>query len=121
MRGKPQLRHSVATIITLTQIEGYAVGVMGMSRADFCRMSPLEFYHVSKAHREEQERLSRERWEIMRMEALIMIQPHIKDRITPKKLLPFPWDKTNGRTNTEETMTLEDRKRRAEDALKKWG
>ena len=61
-----------------------------MSRTDFCRLSPEQFYWISKAHRDEQERLSRERWEIMRMEAAIMIQPHVKNRITPKSLLPFP-------------------------------
>ena len=94
---------------------------MGLSRADFCRMSPLEFYYISKAHREEQERLSRERWEIMRMEAFIIIQPHVKKGLTPKKLLPFPWEQSNGSTNAEEKMTLEERKRRAEEALKKWG
>ena len=51
-----------------------------MSRTDFCRLSPEQFYWISKAHRDEQERLSRERWEIMRMEAAIMIQPHVKNR-----------------------------------------
>lgn len=94
------------------------MGVMGMSRRDFCAMSPDEFYEASRVHREEQERQSRERWEIMRMEASILIQPHVKNRITPRKLLPFPWEK--GEAHIEE-MTMEERKRRAEEALRKWG
>lgn len=31
-------------------------------------------------------------WERMRMLASIVIQPHVKKKITPKRLLPFPWD-----------------------------
>ena len=94
---------------------------MGMSRKDFCRMSPEEFCHAAQAHRDEQERLSRERWEIMRMEAAILIQPHVKNRLTPKKLLPFPWEKSNDAVEPEEDLTFEERKRLAEEALKKWG
>ena len=94
---------------------------MGMSRADFCRMSPAEFYYVSRAHREEQERLSRERWEIMRLEAAILIQPHVKNRITPKKLLPFPWEKSKENEVSDEGLSFAERKRRAEEALKRFG
>ncbi len=32
-------------------------------------------------------------WERMRMSATITIQPHIKGKMTPEKLLPFPWEK----------------------------
>jgi hypothetical protein len=32
-------------------------------------------------------------WERMRMNATISIQPHIKGKMTPERLLPFPWEK----------------------------
>ena len=93
---------------------------MGMRYSDFCRMSPVEFYEASKAFAEAREQESHERWEIMRTEASILIQPHVKGKITPKKLLPFPWDKEK-REDPEEQMSMEERHRRAEEALRKWG
>jgi hypothetical protein len=32
-------------------------------------------------------------WERMRMLAAITIQPHVKGKMTPERLLPFPWEK----------------------------
>lgn len=32
-------------------------------------------------------------WERMRMLASICMSPHVKHSPTPKKLLPFPWEK----------------------------
>ena len=32
-------------------------------------------------------------WERMRLLAAYTIQPHVKRKITAKKLLPLPWDK----------------------------
>ena len=35
---------------------------------------------------------ARGEWERMRTLATITIQPHCKNRLTPEKLLPLPWD-----------------------------
>lgn len=92
-----------------------------MSYRDFCRMTPDEFEAVCRAHRDESERLSRERWEVMRMEASIMIQPHVRQKLTPRRLLPFPWEKEEQSARVAEGMTSEERHRRAQEALKRWG
>jgi len=47
---------------------------------------------VCKAWNERQEQLMRDGWE--RMNATIGIQPHVKGRVTPERLLPFPWEKS---------------------------
>lgn len=51
-------------------------------------------------------------WERMRMSATIAIQPHIKGKMTPEKLLPFPWEK---RKNTEApSVSAEEARKRFE-------
>lgn len=75
---------------------GYALGEMGMSLDDFCRLSPREFRECSEAHRHYQEQKEQARWERMRLLACICIQPHIKGKMTPQKLVPLPWDKRSG-------------------------
>lgn len=43
--------------------------------------------------RENREEASRGDWERMRLLATMVMQPHCKNRLNPKKLLPLPWDK----------------------------
>ena len=60
----------------------------------------------------------------MRMLACITIQPHIgrKHKVTPEKLLPFPWEKKKGKKKAEaEAMTLEERRKRMAELVKKLG
>ena len=73
---------------------GHALGCIGMPLDDFCRLTPDEFGAVCKAWNERQEQLMRDGWERMRMNATIGIQPHVKGRVTPERLLPFPWEKS---------------------------
>lgn len=63
-----------------------------MSLEDFCRLTPDEFYEVSKACHERFEGQERMSWERMRMLATITIQPHLKKKITPERLLKFQWE-----------------------------
>ena len=63
-----------------------------MRPRDFLRMSPRAFSAACKAHADRESARDRSEWERMRMFACIMIQPHVKGRMTPKKLLPFPWE-----------------------------
>lgn len=51
----------------------------------------------------------RDSWERMRMLATIIIQPHIKGKMTPGKLLPFPWEKH--KTEAPQVSAAEARKR----------
>ncbi len=71
-----------------------------MSLDDFCRLSPDEFAAVCRAYAEAREAEARDGWERMRLLATITIQPHVKRKITARRLLPFPWD--NRRPEREE-------------------
>lgn len=71
---------------------GIAVGNIGMSYGDFCRLTPEEFSHIYKAYSDKSEGLYRDNWERMRLLACITIQPHVKNKLTPRGLFSFPWD-----------------------------
>ena len=86
-----------------------AVGVIHLSYDDFCRLSPLEFSSIYEAWKERVESEDRAEWERMRMLATITIQPHVKGRMRPEKLLPFPWEKP--KVVKGERLTLEERKK----------
>lgn len=72
------------------------MGEIHMSYEDFCRMTPEEFGQVYKAHADYTGNACKDGWQRMRTLAAITIQPHVKSRVTPRQLLPLPWD-------TEET------------------
>ena len=69
------------------------MGVIGLALEDFCCLSPDEFAAICKAHNEQRESEMQAAWNRMRLHACISIQPHVKDKLTPEKLLPLPWDK----------------------------
>ncbi len=64
-----------------------------MSYDDFCRLTPGEFEAICGAFYDKEESKRRDDWERMRLLAAIVIQPHVKKKLTPKSLLPFNWDK----------------------------
>lgn len=98
---------------------GYALGVIGLPRDEFRRLTIEEFDAVCFAHTRHTEELEQSKWERMRMLATIVIQPHVKDRLTAKDLMKFPWDK---KTEPEEVcMTHDERLEAAHDALKRFG
>lgn len=63
-----------------------------MSYDDFCRLTPAEFNDVIEAYNSRQEESERAEWERMRLAVTIIIQPHVKKRMRPQELIPFPWD-----------------------------
>lgn len=65
---------------------------------------------------------NRDAWERARTVAAICIQPHIKKRITPKQLLPLPWDKIkpNDRDDAPK-LTAEEQKKRFEEVVRRLG
>ena len=91
---------------------------MGMSLADFCLLTPEEFQSAYRAWADMKEQQERSAWERMRMQAAITIQPHVKGRITPQRLLPFPWEKEMKKPRRKATTAEEDRKR-MEEVLRK--
>lgn len=63
-----------------------------MSAEDFCRSTPEEFKAVCDAWAQGLADQHRADWERVRTLASIVIQPHCKHKIRPKRMLPFPWD-----------------------------
>lgn len=56
-------------------------------------LTPKECEAVCAAYNETEETNRRDAWERMRLLACISIQPHVKKKLSPKGLLPLPWDK----------------------------
>lgn len=64
----------------------------------------------------------KENWERMRLLATITIQPHIKQKLTAQKLLPFAWDKKNTSSAPKaKKITAEQRRKRMDDIVRKLG
>lgn len=64
---------------------------------------------------------NRDAWERARTVAAIVIQPHLKRKITPQQLLPLPWDR---KSRTMERvaaprLSAEERLRRFEEAARR--
>ncbi len=97
--------------VGIDDLLGHALGCVGLSLDDFCRLTPVEFEAVCKAwhmRHEDEMHDSRER---MRMSATIAIQPHIKGKMTPERLLPFPWEKSKKKAEAPKVSAEEARKR----------
>lgn len=99
---------------------GIAVGRIGMSFDDFCGCDYAEIEAIVTAWREGEEERMRGEWERLRTLAAIAIQPHVKKKITPRQLLPLPWDHGHGESSEQE-MTLEERKKRAVETARRMG
>ena len=95
---------------------GYALGCIRMQLDDFCALTPEEFEAVSHAYGEQREAELHGDWERMRMLAAITIQPHVKGRMTPERLLPFPWEKPIHKENTRK-LTADESKKRFEELV----
>lgn len=91
-----------------------------MSHDDFCKCTFDEFESICDAWHEMREGQYRDSWERARMVAAICIQPHVRKRITPRQLLPLPWDnKKSEIRNNAPQLTSEERKERFEKLAQK--
>lgn len=77
----------------IEELLGFALGCMGMRLDDWCRLDVDDFNSAAKAWSEMRDGGERGQWERMRILASIVIQPHVKGRMKPERLLPLPWDK----------------------------
>ncbi len=101
---------------------GIAVGCVGLSLDDFCRLYFEEFESVCKAWREMNDNQERQAWERTRILAAISIQPHVKKKITPKQLIPLPWDNNKQKPKSDEPeLTKEELKARFEELKERLG
>lgn len=67
-----------------------------MGIGDFCQCTPREFAAILKAWGEGRDGAERAAWERMRLLAAVAVQPHLRKRITPARLVPLPWDRPQG-------------------------
>lgn len=65
---------------------------------------------------------NRDAWERARTIAAIIIQPHVKKKLSPKQLLPMPWDKIKEKPRPEESqLTAEEKLKRFESVIRSQG
>lgn len=101
--------------LTIEELFGIAVGQIGMSVSDFEMCTPSEFESAVKMWHEKEEARLQSRWKMVRTMTTIMIQPHIKKKITPTSLLPFPWDKPKEKASP---ISRDEQRRRFYDLMK---
>lgn len=102
---------------------GIALGCIGLRYDEFCKMDFDEFAAVYKAYAEQRDAQYKDEWQRMRLLATIVIQPHLakNKKITPEKLLPFPWDKKTVAREAKREITPEQQRRRMEELVKRLG
>lgn len=79
---------------------GIAMGCMGMSRDDFGRCTPSEFYAAYEAWHEMREQADRGDWERARMLCLCTLQPYSKKQLRASDIMQFPWDEAEARASS---------------------
>lgn len=73
------------------------MGVIHIGFNDFCLLTIDEFNATAKAFNDYEEAKYKDGWERMRLAANITIQPHLKRKLAPQKMLPLPWEKPSAR------------------------
>ena len=96
---------------------------MGLSYDDFCRLDFQEFAAVWQAYAEQRDTNYKDEWQRMRLLATIVIQPHLSKghKITPEKLLPFPWDREKARKQEAPKISAAQQRKRMEKLVAKLG
>ena len=93
-----------------------------MSFDDFCKCTFGEFESICEAWREMTDAHNRDSWERARTIAAIVIQPHIKKKLTPRQLLPLPWDKKKAIDKSDAPrLTAEEQRKRFEEIARRLG
>lgn len=64
-----------------------------MSVRDFRILTPESYGSVLSAHTEARDARAEHDWHVARTLAAIVIQPHVRRRVTPCELIPLPSDK----------------------------
>ncbi len=95
------------------------MGCIGLALADFCHLTPDEFQAVYQAWADRTERQEQTAWERMRMQAAITIQPHVRGRVTPQRLLPLPWETQQKKKPRRKATTAAEDLKRFEEVLRK--
>ena len=74
-------------------MESIAFGELNMSLEQFYNMCPRNFANAQIGSRKLYEQNEQAEWERARWMACVIINPHLKKSIDPKKITTFPWEK----------------------------
>lgn len=97
-----------------------ALANVGLSFDDFCRLTPDEFSAIYKEYQAAEEARYKDEWERIRLLATIVIQPHVKNKLTPQKVLPFSWDEgEKKKKKPAEVLTADEHRNRFEEFMKR--
>ena len=91
---------------------GFALGRVGLSLDDFCRLYVDEFEAVCQAYSEALAEEFRASWERARTIVAILIQPYSKKAIKAQDLIRFPWEVQPAGSKAESLAHLERLRRR---------
>lgn len=101
------------------------MGCMGMSRDDFCRCTPSEFYAAYGAWNDMRQQRERAEWERARMQCLCALQPYSKKQLSARDVMRFPWDEEarseEGKVKSEESISREELMERYKKARERVG
>lgn len=82
-------------------LQGFAVGVLGMSVGDFEALDTDEFAAISKAWSEHTDTMRRDAWERSRAVGWLSVTPYAKKGTSALTVFPLPWDKKESPRNSE--------------------
>tara|TARA_R100000655_G_scaffold70678_4_gene108972 strand:+ start:4886 stop:5224 length:339 start_codon:yes stop_codon:yes gene_type:complete len=80
-------------------LEEIAFGELGLKPDEFYMMTPRNFINAQNGHKRLYEQNQQAEWERARWMACVIINPHLKRNISPKKITTFPWEKTRKTKN----------------------
>lgn len=95
---------------------GIALGCIGLSYDDFCRLDFEEFSAIYEAYAQQRDDDNKQEWERMRAHATLLLLPHTKKgtKLAPDKVYPLPWDKKEKKIAKQPIDIAKQRKRMAE-------
>lgn len=96
------------------------MGCIGISRDDFERCTPVEFYEIWRNWAKHDTDKERSSWERTRVLAMCAVQPYIKNKLTAHELLPFPWDEEE-KLGQQKEISKEEFYRRFEETKRRNG
>ena len=109
---------------SISELLGIALGCIGLSFDDFCKLDFDEFAAVWESYAARRDAQSREAWSIARVQAFFSVQPYLKKgtKITPQKLLPLPWDGSATEDSNEDIkLTAEQQRERMRELVNSLG
>jgi hypothetical protein len=72
-----------------------AFGVLGMTDEEFWNSTLRAFFYRWEGFMEWHESVERNRWEQLRWALCVNTSPHLKRPLKPKRLIKFPWEKSD--------------------------